>query len=171
MERPDAKLHRRACVIGGLVGGWTVRYRVNNPQVIHEMIDGEAIMINLVTGSYYSLDPVAAEVWTFVEASESVERIVTELDRRYDAEPGAIRRGVDDLIQRLASEGLVVPCSGDGAAESVMSEPAPATRQPFRPPQLEKFTDMQDLILLDPVHEVDSRGWPHLPNGQGATPQ
>ncbi len=148
-----------------------MRYRVNNPQVIHEMIDGEAIMINLATGSYYSLDPVAAEVWTFVEASQPIDRIVAELDRRYDADPGAIRRGVDDLIERLSSEGLVVPCSDEEAAHPVVSEPAPATREPFRAPQLEKFTDMQDLILLDPVHEVDSRGWPHLPNGQGATPR
>jgi hypothetical protein len=27
---------------------------------------------------------------------------------------------------------------------------------------------MQDLILLDPVHEVDARGWPHLPDRHGA---
>ena len=32
---------------------------------------------------------------------------------------------------------------------------------PFVPPTLEKYTDMQDLVLLDPVHEVDERGWPH----------
>jgi hypothetical protein len=31
----------------------------------------------------------------------------------------------------------------------------------FEPPLLEKFTDMEDLLLLDPVHEVDGRGWPH----------
>jgi hypothetical protein len=28
-------------------------------------------------------------------------------------------------------------------------------------PPISKFTDMQDIILLDPVHEVDARGWPH----------
>jgi Coenzyme PQQ synthesis protein D (PqqD) len=156
---------------GHCYGGSTMRYRVNTSQVIHEMIDGEAIMINLATGSYYSLDPVAAEVWTFVEASQPVDRIVAELDRRYDAESDAIQRGVDDLIQRMSSEGLVVPCSGEEAVEPVVSQPAPVARKPFRAPQLEKFTDMQDLILLDPVHEVDSRGWPHLPNGHRATPR
>ena len=30
-------------------------------------------------------------------------------------------------------------------------------------PNLEKHTDMAELILLDPVHEVDSMGWPHRP--------
>ena len=34
-------------------------------------------------------------------------------------------------------------------------------RQPWSAPVLETFTDMQDLILLDPVHEVEpTRGWP-----------
>ncbi len=28
-------------------------------------------------------------------------------------------------------------------------------------PVLESFTDMQDLILLDPIHEVDAAGWPN----------
>jgi hypothetical protein len=32
---------------------------------------------------------------------------------------------------------------------------------------LQKFTDMQELLLLDPIHEVDERGWPHRKlNGQ-----
>jgi hypothetical protein len=25
---------------------------------------------------------------------------------------------------------------------------------------LERYEDMQDLILLDPVHEVEEEGWP-----------
>ena len=42
-------------------------------------------------------------------------------------------------------------------------------RVPYVPPVLEKFTDMQDLILLDPVHEVSERGWPHaaIPSAEG----
>ena len=27
-------------------------------------------------------------------------------------------------------------------------------------PGVDKYTDMQELILLDPVHEVDAIGWP-----------
>ena len=36
---------------------------INAPDVVHEVIDGEAIMINMTTGSYYSLDGVGAAVW------------------------------------------------------------------------------------------------------------
>ena len=33
-------------------------------------------------------------------------------------------------------------------------------RLAFTPPKLERYTDMQEIILLDPVHKVDSQGWP-----------
>jgi hypothetical protein len=145
-----------------------MRYRVNSPQVINETIDGEAIMINLATGSYYSLDRVGGEVWSLLEASLAVDDIVAELGRRYEATEDDIRRGVNDLLQRLLGEELLLPCDDAEPVRAFSMEPAPAKRPPFHPPKLEKFTDMQDLILLDPVHEVDSRGWPYLPDGHDA---
>jgi hypothetical protein len=33
-------------------------------------------------------------------------------------------------------------------------------RPVFGQPVLEKFTDMADLLLLDPIHEVGEAGWP-----------
>ena len=30
---------------------------------------------------------------------------------------------------------------------------------------LEKYTDMKDLVLIDPVHQVDSAGWPERQPG------
>jgi hypothetical protein len=30
----------------------------------------------------------------------------------------------------------------------------------FMPPELFKYTDMQDVLLLDPIHDVDVKGWP-----------
>jgi hypothetical protein len=46
-----------------------------------------------------------------------------------------------------------------GAPEGVPSgEPSP--REPFAAPALNTFSDMQELLLLDPIHEVDEAGWP-----------
>ncbi len=143
-----------------------MRYRVNHPQVINETIDGEAIMINLVTGSYYSLDSVGGEVWGLVEQSLSVDDIVTELGRRYEASEDVIRSAVENLLGQLSHEQLVAHDETRSSALSAPTGPPAAVLLPFRAPTLEKFTDMQDLILLDPVHEVDTRGWPHVPDGR-----
>jgi hypothetical protein len=93
-----------------------MRYRINSPQVINETIDGEAIMINLATGSYYSLDRVGGDVWALLEASRPVDHIVAALGRRYDASEDEFRRGVDQLLQRLSEEELVVPDEGGAPA-------------------------------------------------------
>ena len=138
-----------------------MRYRVNHPQVINEMIDGEAIIINLVSGSYYTLDSLGGEVWELLEKSPSVDDIVTQLSFRYDASDDVIRSAVENLLEQLSREQLIAPDDISGAASSLPSGSRSAQLLPFRAPRLEKFTDMQDLILLDPVHEVDSRGWPH----------
>jgi Coenzyme PQQ synthesis protein D (PqqD) len=145
-----------------------MRYRVNSPQVINETIDGEAIMINLATGSYYSLDRVGGDVWSLLEASLPVDDIVAEIGRRYEGPADEIQRGIDELLQRLSGEALIMPLADGEPGGALPPGPPPATRPPFRAPRLEKFTDMQDLILLDPVHEVESRGWPHLPDAHGA---
>jgi hypothetical protein len=28
-------------------------------------------------------------------------------------------------------------------------------------PSFEKYSDMQEMLLLDPIHEVSEAGWPH----------
>jgi hypothetical protein len=32
---------------------------------------------------------------------------------------------------------------------------------PYTKPVLNKYTDMQQLLLADPLHEVQEAGWPH----------
>jgi hypothetical protein len=137
-----------------------VRHRLNTPQVIAETIDGEAIMIDLATGNYYSVRGCGADICTLLEAGASTDEIVAALLELYDADRSAVELAVETLIGELEQEQLVTSTDGDGKGPP----PLPAGRSakaPFLPPTFEKYTDMQDLVLLDPVHEVDERGWPH----------
>jgi Coenzyme PQQ synthesis protein D (PqqD) len=146
-----------------------VRYHVNHPQVINETIEGEAIMINLVTGNYYSLDTVGGEIWELLEQSLSAEDIVTVLGQRYEASEEVIRNAVVELLAQLASEQLVVRDDGrHSAAPPASTQTGGTGRLPFEAPKFEKFTDMPDLILLDPVHDVDQRGWPYAADSRAS---
>jgi hypothetical protein len=51
------------------------RFRVSNPNVMSETIDGEVIIINLATGTYYSLKDVGAEIWSLVDGGATAEDI------------------------------------------------------------------------------------------------
>ena len=137
-----------------------MRYSVNTGQVISEVIDGEAVMINLTTGNYYSLNEVGAAAWEALAAGASRDQVFDLLAARYEGSPDEIAGAVETLIEELRREELIVPADGDGAVE--LPAEAADVRRPFEAPRLEKHTDMQDLILLDPVHEVGDQGWPHV---------
>jgi Coenzyme PQQ synthesis protein D (PqqD) len=137
---------------------------VNTPQIMSETIDGETIIIHLGTGSYYSLQQVGVDIWAAIERGTTEEAIVGEIARRYAAPREEVEAAVRALVADLAAESLV-RTSPNGALPNgapVQSPPDEAIDRPlFVAPKLEKHTDMQDIILLDPVHEVDDRGWPN----------
>lgn len=141
------------------------RYRVNRPRVIAQEIDGEVVAIHLETGNYYSLLASGPAVWAALEGSAAADEIVERLTARYDGEAGAMREPVTTFLTQLEAEGLIVPDEDPAGSPDEMPERAvldPGERSSFAAPLLEKFDDMQDLILLDPVHEVtEEQGWPH----------
>jgi Coenzyme PQQ synthesis protein D (PqqD) len=145
-----------------------MRYAVNSGQVISEIVDGEAVMINLTTGNYYSLNESGSAIWAAIEAGAGAGEIVEQLAGRYEGDRSEIEGGANQLISELLAEELIVTTDGDGSATQPL-QPG-STRTPFPPPVLEKHTDMQDLILLDPVHEVGDQGWPHVKANGDAAP-
>ena len=139
----------------------TTGFRVNSPNVIHETIEGEVVLIDLKTGTYYSLRDTGAAVWQAIEQGAGEEGIAAELGSRYEASESEIRDAVRRLLTELEGEGLIRADEGEAGPAATPASDTGAARLPFAAPVLEKHTDMQDLILLDPVHEVGAEGWPH----------
>jgi hypothetical protein len=149
--------------------------RVNTPHVIHETIDGEVIVINLASGNYYSLKGSGADIWEVLQSSPGadVSTIAEAVARSYGRPGDALEGEIAEFVRRLKDEELVTRAdSGDVSA----IPPSNGGRSPeggattFDPPLLEKYTDMQDLVLLDPVHEVDATGWPQPKPDASQTP-
>ena len=136
--------------------------RVNSPHVIHETIDGEVIVINLASGNYYSVKGAGADVWDVIESSPGADKnaIAAAIAARFGRASDEVEREIADFLGALQREELVA-ATENGASASV-SPPNGASNdsKTFEPPLLEKYTDMQDLVLLDPVHEVGATGWP-----------
>jgi hypothetical protein len=148
----------------------TRRFRVNSPNVIHETIEGEVILIDLKTGTYYSLREAGAAIWEAIDRGAGLDAIEDALERRYEGSSDEIREAVRRLVGELEREGLIrADLDGDPTAGQPVFEPGRGVRRPFEAPSLEKHTDMQDLILLDPVHEVGAQGWPQ-PAGSDEVP-
>ena len=139
-------------------------YEPAGPDIVSEEIDGEVIIVNLRNGNYYSLSQSAAVIWAGIQQRSTLERLQHQLETRYSGETAAMSRDLAELIRALETEQLIVPRppAEDAAAASAPDGDATAAKETYRPPQFECFTDMGDLLLLDPVHEAeDEKGWPH----------
>ena len=138
------------------------RFRVNTPMVTHETIDGEAVIINLDSGNYYSLVDAGSFIWELIEQGASTSELQNLVAQTYHGDAADIDRGVQDLLVQLQEENLIVPVEGAASFDvTQLNQPTNGHEKPsFNPPSLNKYSDMQELLLLDPIHDVDEAGWP-----------
>jgi hypothetical protein len=82
--------------------------RVEVPgDVLVSELDGESVLLNLKTESYFGLDEVGASMWSAVTRAESIEAAYETLRGEWNVDPALLRRDLAALIEQLASEGLV----------------------------------------------------------------
>jgi hypothetical protein len=134
------------------------RLRIHPENVVHEEVDGEVIAIDLSGGAYYSIAGSGTAIWAQLAAGASEEEIRAAVATRFDADPETVAGEVAGLLERLRECGLVVAVEQEG--ETPTLPPAAGEKEPFEPPRFERYTDMKDYFLLDPIHEVDAAGWP-----------
>ena len=116
--------------------------RINAPDIIQETFDDESVIVNLRQGLYYSLNKAALPLWEEIVRGSSLDKLNT----------GGHEFSSDDVagfVRELRAENLII----------VEGEDIPDGVSPTI--YLQKFEDLQDLLLLDPIHDVDERGWPH----------
>ncbi|MEQ9640211.1 MAG: PqqD family protein [Alphaproteobacteria bacterium] len=124
-----------------------------------EVIDGELVVMNLASGSYYSSQGLGAAIWGWIETGHAIDAIRDSLVEHFEAPAADVERDLSAFCGRLREEGLV------RVEEAPAATGAPAVDASLRyeAPTLMKYEDMQDLLLLDPIHDVDETGWPTLP--------
>jgi hypothetical protein len=137
----------------------TQRITILRPRVIDEVFDDEVVVVHLETGHYYALNDTARRLWQGFDAQQSTAALCTALHATFAAERAQIDADVAAFVEQLVAEKLI-ELTLDGAAE-IASPPTPAApRAPYVAPQLTKYSDLQQLLLLDPIHDVDPSGWP-----------
>jgi hypothetical protein len=147
----------------------TTLLRVNEPNIVHETIDGETILLDLNTGNYFSLAGSGAIIWDFIHQTGDWKRAIAILA---DERPGMhehIVESVTAFIESLVEEKLLVlsDLSKGPVIPPEIEDQLKTAAQDFIAPQVNKYSDMQDLLLLDPIHDVDERGWPESKEIQG----
>jgi hypothetical protein len=138
-------------------------YRVNTTHVVSDVFDdGEAAVIDLRSGMYFSLNGTGALLWPLIVAGTTRDALVEHAHAQTSGGP-EVGGCIDAFLADLVSEGLVEEVDAPaGAADAVVTS-ANGDRVPFVAPELQRFEDLQELLLLDPIHDVAEQGWPYTP--------
>ena len=124
------------------------RFRPRVADVAAKVIDGEAIIMNLSNGLYFSMDHVGATVWELLEKGHSLGEISDALGAHFHVELSTVQGDLSRLAEQLVSEGLVEKAAGQ--ANGPVQLPSEWPSETYEPPVLNKYSDMADLLALDP---------------------
>ena len=134
-------------------------FLLNSDNVVHDTIDGEVLAIRSDTGAYYSMQGSAATVWCALISGGPVDHLVGVVAEHHGADAHSVGASLLPFAESLVAEALLLRAPTD--SHPAQPELPPETRgQEWRAPTFEKYTDMQDLLLFDPIHEVQPQGWP-----------
>ena len=138
-------------------------WSVDRQSVLSEILDGEAVIVDLTSGCYHAAAGVGATVWSGVVSGDSLEVIMSDVHRRHTDVPADAADAVDAFINSLVAAGLAHPADSSAmSTEQLLPEAFEPT--PWVRPVLESHDDLADLMLIDPVHDVSTRGWPEVPS-------
>lgn len=110
MTPPSAGL---ACVTLGAAMRLTDEARISQPEdtVVRE-VNGEAVLLHLVTEQYYVLDEPSTRMWRVLVESPTLADATRRILDEFDVEPDVLRRDLERFVGELAAEGLVTVDGG-----------------------------------------------------------
>lgn len=122
--------------------------------VVSETLNGEAIIMHHGSGHYFNTIGTGALIWEAIEGGVTPERAAERLAAASGAGSDRALEAVLRFVETLDGHGLIRAGDGNGAA------PPPSASLAYAEPELHVHLDLADMLLLDPVHDVDEGGWP-----------
>ena len=137
-------------------------YCINEAVVVSDIIDGEAIMLHRISGDYFSTDGVGCLIWQWISEGQGRRRILNMLTARFAVGPAEITTAVDSFLADLLTHKLIREIGESVESEiQASSEPETNPQGGFTQPILHVYSDIRQLALLDPIHEVEEETtWP-----------
>lgn len=134
--------------------------KIDTKNVFFESFANENVIVNISKGNYYSMKGSAVVIWSLLENAYSMSQLINYITINYTISEEIAKLKISQFIATLQSEALILTINSQ---EIVPIIATPTEKTAFEEPVIEIFRDLQELLLLDPIHEVDEvQGWPTL---------
>ena len=75
--------------------------------VLFRELQGEAVILNLASSTYFGLDAVGTRIWQLCEAHGSLQTVLDAMQREFDAPGETLQSDLLTLVDELLSRGLL----------------------------------------------------------------
>lgn len=76
--------------------------------VTFEVVANEAILIDINTGTYFSLNEIGTEFWEMLDGRQTIEQQAAALAAKYDVELEMVVTDLLELAEEMAKDNLIV---------------------------------------------------------------
>jgi len=128
-------------------------YSINSPRIIFENVVNETLIIDTLTGSYFSLEETGSQIWQLIDQKIDEKQIAQHLSQTWQTDINQVSKDLTILLKDLADNHLIIPAGKPERVSEIQSQPN--TKTSYINPKLNKFTDLQDLLLIDPIHDIN----------------
>ena len=77
------------------------------PDLLEAGVGDDVVLLSVEHGSYYALDPIAAEVWRRLEGRATIDQLCDALTAQYDVSPEQCEADVRAFLAELEAKNLL----------------------------------------------------------------
>ena len=81
----------------------------NEEEFLSTEVDGEAVIMNVETGAYFGLNPVATDIWKILKDSKSVQTVIDQLIEEYDVSPQVCKDETIPVLTQMKALKIILP--------------------------------------------------------------
>ncbi|MFO0615062.1 MAG: PqqD family protein [Polyangiaceae bacterium] len=77
------------------------------PEVLSRVLDGEAVLLHLGSGTYFGMNEVASRAWEEIVKGTTLAALVTTLLAEFDVERATLVGDLDRFVRALLDKSLI----------------------------------------------------------------
>lgn len=80
----------------------------HSPNATHQKVGEETVLVNLTTGSYYSLNDTGTIFWELIDGQRTIADCARAIAEEYDVEADVVEADLLELAAEFKEEGLIL---------------------------------------------------------------
>ena len=80
---------------------------INEKNVVSRELEGEAVILNLETGTYFGLNEVGTRAWALIQEHQSLRKVFEGLQQEFEVTPATLEGDLLRTVEELRAKGLV----------------------------------------------------------------